>query len=399
MKPWQKYLIGSLVVFVSAFGVFTAGFAIGNRTEGPSFIGGSQDDAQGRDLIDRVYDQIISTAVEPPSEDVLARGAVKGMVETLKKSEDPYALFYSPQAYSSFQELTTGRFSGIGVWLKVKGKKLEIVSVLPSTPALKAGLQRGDVIKTVDGEPVIAASTDEAVTLIKGPEGSEVDIEILRDGRRMDFSIERADIELPNLQSRLTADNLGYIQLLGFARRAGKQVKAEVSALLDRGAEGILLDLRDNGGGLFDEAIEVASVFIEDGDVVIYRDRASDDVVYKAEGDAFEDVPVVVLVNEGTASASEIVAGALQDQDRAVIVGMQTFGKGSVQDVIPLADSSALKLTTAAYLTPDGQSIDGTGIAPDVVVDFDPDSAGDLQFRRAVEVLEGIVLSSSNAQG
>jgi carboxyl-terminal processing protease len=167
-----------------------------------------------------------------------------------------------------------------------------------------------------------------------------------------------------------------------------------VRDLVDRGAKGMILDLRDNGGGLFSEAVDVAGVFIEDGDVVVYRERSKDDVVYEAEGDAFEDIPTVVLVNEGTASASEIVAGALQDSGRAIVVGTTTYGKGSVQQIVPLADSSAMKLTTAAYLTPTGRDIDGQGIEPDVEVD-----APYGQRARAVEILQGIVLSTTDSQG
>jgi carboxyl-terminal processing protease len=166
----------------------------------------------------------------------------------------------------------------------------------------------------------------------------------------------------------LRKDHLGYVRLFSFAKRAGEQVRSAVEKLQSRGARGIILDLRDNGGGLFDEGIKVASVFMEDGDVVTYREPGSDDVTYEAEGDAIEDIPLIVLVNEGTASASEIVSGALQDSGRSELVGTTTYGKGSVQQVIPLPDSSALKFTTAAYLTPSGRNINGTGIDPDIKV-------------------------------
>ena len=231
--------------------------------------------------------------------------------------------------------------------------------------------------------------------LIKGPEGTDVRLGITREGDSLSFSITRARIELPNLQARLTEQKLGYVRLLGFARKAGEQLRDEVEELTEEGAEGIVLDLRDNGGGLFSEAISVASVFIEDGEIVTYRDNTKEDVVYDAEGEAFEDVPLVVLVNEGTASASEIVAGALKDRDRAVIIGTTTYGKGSVQEIVPLPDTSALKFTTAAYLTPDGDNINGKGIDPDVRVDAEPEE----QYRRAVEILQGIVLSETGARG
>ncbi|HWL66666.1 MAG TPA: S41 family peptidase, partial [Actinomycetota bacterium] len=306
-----------------------------------------------------------------------------------------YALFYSPKGFETFQELTTGRFSGIGVWLKQKSNDLEIISVLPSSPALEAGLRQGDAIRTIDGLQVSKMTTDEAVARIKGPEGSEVDMGVERDGTTLTFSIVRARIEIPNVRASATDGNLGYIRLLGFSRGAGKQVRSEVKRLTDEGAEGIVLDMRDNGGGLFAEAVDVASVFIEQGPIVTYRETAQEDVVYKAEGQAYEEVPLVVLVNEGTASASEIVAGALQDSERAVVVGTTTFGKGSVQEVVPLLDASAVKLTTAAYLTPEGHNINGKGIDPDVQVQAEPV----VQRQRAVEILKGIVLSVNETQG
>ena len=395
MERWQRYLIIGMAALVGAFAVFSAGFALGKRNEGQILITGGNVSGDGQKLVQEAFDRIMSTAVEPPDSNALARGAIKGMVEVLRKSDDPYAFFYSPSGYRSLRELTTGKFSGIGVWLKVKDGRLEIVSVLPSTPAHDSGLKRGDTIQSIDGDEVGEMTTDEAVGLIKGPEGTRVDLGISRAGEALSFTITRAKIELPNLQGRLTQQNLGYIRLLGFARQAGDQVRDEVEDLTEDGAEGIVLDLRDNGGGLFSEAINVASVFIEDGEIVTYRDNKSDDIVYDAEGEAFEDVPLVVLVNEGTASASEIVAGALKDRDRAVIIGTTTYGKGSVQEIIPLPDTSALKFTTAAYLTPDGNNINGEGIDPDVRVDAAPE----VQYERAVDILKGIVLSESGARG
>jgi carboxyl-terminal processing protease len=396
MERWQKYLIAGLAVLVASFGIFSIGYSLGDRG-GTTLI--TAEGLEGSDLIQEAYDRILSGSVDDPDEAALARGAIKGMVQALKKADDPYALFYSPKSYQAFQELTTGRFSGIGVWLKPKGKLLQIVSVLPDTPALDAGLRRGDVIESIDGQDVTKLTSDEAINLIKGPSGSEVALDIDRSGERLSLRIERAEIDLPNLQARITEDEVGYIRLFGFARNAGDQVRDEIESLRDKGAEGIVLDLRDNGGGLFSEAIAVASVFIEDGEIVTYRSADEGDIEYEAEGEAFEDLPLVVLVNEGTASASEIVAGALQDRDRAVLIGETTYGKGSVQEVIPLSDASAMKFTTAAYLTPNGRDIDGRGISPDVEVAFDPASRRDIQLDRAVEILQGIVLSGNGTEG
>ncbi|HEU4489084.1 MAG TPA: S41 family peptidase [Actinomycetota bacterium] len=392
MRPSQRIVGIALAGILVVFAAFSIGYFMGGESDGKA---GGVDDAAQLSVVRDAYRKIRSSAVEPPSEEALTRGAVRGMVGVLRDWDDPYALFYSPEGYRSFQELTAGQFSGIGVWLKTKNRRLEIVSVLPSTPAKAAGLKHGDIIETIDGVDVGNLSTDQAVDRIKGPEGTKVELELNRSGRSVKLAIQRRSIELPNLLARMTgAGDLGYIRLYGFARGAGRQVRRQVDHLRSEGAEGLVLDLRDNGGGLFSEAVDVASVFIEDGPIVSYQEKAEPDVVYNAKGDAFEDLPLVVLVNEGSASASEIVAGAIQDRNRALVVGTRTYGKGSVQEVVPLRDASALKLTTAAYVTPDGTDIDGEGVAPDVVVDAAPV----VQRERAIEILKGIVVSSAGAQ-
>lgn len=392
MRPSQRIVGVALAGVLVVFAAFSIGYFMGGESDGKA---GSMDDSAQLSVVRDAYRKIRSSAVEPPSEEALTRGAVRGMVGVLRDADDPYALFYSPEGYRSFQELTAGQFSGIGVWLKTKNRRLEIVSVLPSTPAKAAGLKHGDIIDAIDGVDVSNLSTDQAVDRIKGPEGTKVELELNRTGKSVKLAIKRRSIELPNLLARMTgASGLGYIRLYGFARGAGRQVRRQVDHLRSEGAEGLVLDLRDNGGGLFSEAVDVASVFIEDGPIVSYQEKAEPDVVYNAEGDAFEDLPLVVLVNEGSASASEIVAGAIQDRNRALVVGTRTYGKGSVQEVVPLRDASALKLTTAAYVTPDGTDIDGEGVAPDVVVDAAPS----VQRERAIEILKGIVVSSAGAQ-
>jgi carboxyl-terminal processing protease len=393
MERWQKISIAVLCVLVVALGSFSFGFSLGRPGARVPLFG--SDPGDGDEVIAQAMDKIRSSAVEAPSEEKLTRAAVKGMVTELRESQDPYASFYSPLGYRAFQEYTSGRFSGIGVWLKERAGRLEIVSVLPRTPAIKAGLRRGDVIKRVDGKYVGAMSTDEAVGRIKGPSGSKVELAVLRAGRLIELSLTRRSIDLPNVVARVQESGLGYIRLYGFARGAGRQLRDRVQQLTSTGAEGVILDLRDNGGGLFSEAIDVASVFIEDGDIVTYKEGSNVETVYEAEGRAYEELPLVVLVNEGTASASEIVAGALQDRQRAILVGSTTYGKGSVQNVFPLPDASALKFTTGAYLTPAGRDISGEGIEPDVEIS----GGAALQKRRAAEILEGIVLSTTGAQG
>ncbi len=380
-----------------AVGAFSFGYAMADGDASvtiPTSAGGGSS-AKGLGAIDEALSEILATSVDPPPEKALVRGAIKGMVNVVKKAGDDYAAFYSPKSYVSLQELTSGQFSGIGVWLKEKGKVLEIVSVLPGTPALEAGLKRGDVIRTVDGQDISRLASDDVINRVKGPEGTDVELGVERNGEMIDFTITRRAIELPNLKAGIVDGDIGYVRLFGFGDGAGDQLRKKVRELVDRGARGVILDLRDNGGGLFDEGVSVASAFIEDGPVVGYRTPGEDDVIYEADGKAFPDIPVVVLVNEGSASASEIVAGALQDRDRALLVGTTTYGKGSVQQILPLAYGSAIKVTSAAYLTPDGTNINGKGIEPDVVSEGSPAA----QKQRAIEILIGILLSGSSSGG
>ena len=398
MPRSQTLLFAVLAAVAVALVSFAGGLLAGGLNDGETdrlARPGRIAEGEGSEVIADALEQIRSTAVDPPTEQALVRGALRGIVKVLKKSDDPYALFYSPQGYRNFQELTTGKFSGIGVWVRPRSGRLEVVSVLPQTPARRAGLERGDVITRIDELPVSGMSPDEAVARIKGREGTSVDLTVDRGGDTLSYTITRASIDLPNLKAGFTPERFGYVRLFGFARHAGDQLRAQVRRFVQAGAKGMILDLRDNGGGLFSEGVDVASVFIENGEVVVYREKDSEDVVYEAEGDAFQDVPLVVLVNSGTASASEIVAGALQDRGRAIIVGTRTYGKGSVQEIVPLLDSSALKLTTATYLTPSGHDINGSGIEPDVVVD----ASASIQRSRAIEILNGIVLSTTGAQG
>ena len=400
MERWQKVLIAVLGAVVATAFSFTLGFTFAKRRAESGTLS-IDTDRQGAalNIIRDAYRKIQETSIDPPNEDDLSRAGVRGMIKALRAAGDDYAAFYSPRGYRDFQELTSGKFSGIGVWLKPRDGRLTVVSVLPSSPALEADLQKGDVITSIDGRAVENMTTDEAVARIKGREGTEVTLEVERGVQELRFEITRSELELPNIRASVTSEGLGYLRLQGFARGAGNQLREQIKKFTDEGVEGILLDMRDNGGGLFSEAIDVASVFIEDGEIVHYHTRTEDDVTYDAEGDAFEDLPLVVLVNEGTASASEIVAGALQDNDRAILVGTTTFGKGSVQEVVPLLNATAVKLTTAAYLTPDRHDIDGGGIDPDVEVREEEDFSPDVQRLRAAEILKGIVLSSRESQG
>ena len=393
-RPGKAFIAAIAVLFVVAAS-FALGYSLGERRDEGFGIFGGTTGQTALDVVDDAYQKIHSEAMDPPTRDELAQGAVKGMIRVLNRSGDRYALFYSPKGYREFREYTSGHFSGIGVWLKEKNGELAIISVLPSTPARAAGLRAGDVVERIDGKSVAPMTVEQAVNLIKGQPGTEVSLTVDRDGELLTYSITRAAIQLPEVVSRMTGADLGYVHVYGFTRGTGDELRNAVKKLTAKGARGVILDLRDNGGGLLSEAIDVASVFLETGKIVTYKQSSSSEVVYDAEGDAFDGIPLVVLVNEGTASASEIVAGALQDRDRAVLVGSTTYGKGLVQQVFPLGDASALKFTTGAYFTPSGRNINGKGIQPDVEVHAPPA----MQKRRAIQILKGILASSNGAPG
>ncbi|HEX2240969.1 MAG TPA: S41 family peptidase [Actinomycetota bacterium] len=381
------------VITASLFvaGIFSVGFSMGRDATGGDLGFGRSADRVDFGVVRDVYRQIREDSVEPPSAEALTRGAIRGMVRTLR-AHDPYALFYSPEDYRYLKEIQTGKYQGIGIMLRQKDGLLVIASVLPDTPAQEEGLKRGDIIRSIDGVLVRQFNSDEAVDRIKGRPGTEVVLGIERDEKDLVFTLTRRELDLPNLKASVVEQDFGYVRLFGFSHGASEQLRDKVRTLLERGVQGIVLDLRGNPGGLFIEAVDVAGVFIENGAVVVYEARSEPQKVYEAEGNAFEDVPLVVLVNEATASASEIVAGALQDRERAILVGATTFGKGSVQRFVELRDDSAVKLTTATYTTPGGRNINGLGIEPNVEVARN-------QLRRALAILRGIVLSKSGGQG
>jgi carboxyl-terminal processing protease len=369
LKPWVA-LLGAAILLAA---VFLGGYEVAERRNSPPGISSS---SKGFDQLRNAYGEIISSAVKPPDEIALARGAIKGMIKVLNKEGDKYAFFFGPKSYRSFQELTTGKFSGIGVWLKQRGRAL-------------AGIKPGDLIRKIDGKPVTRMSTDQAVATIKGPEGSDVSLAIDRHGDQLSFKLKRRTLKLPSLVARKISPDIGYVHLFSFSQGAGAQLRARVNEFVSQGAKGLILDLRDNGGGLLDEGVNVASLFIDSGKIVTTKAPGGSDKTFDANGNAIPRLPLVVLVNGGTASASEIVSGALQDHHRAILVGTTTYGKGSVQQIFPLSGDSAMKLTTEHYYTPSGRDINGKGIAPDVVVKSVAD-----QQPRAIQILKGIISSN-----
>jgi carboxyl-terminal processing protease len=389
MDATLRRLIATLAVLVVGFAAFTVGYTVGRG--GIDLFG---DQGEGVGAITDAYNKIRSQSVNPPSEEELARAAIKAMVEAVRENGDPYATFYGPQGLQAFQELTSGQFSGVGIRLETRDGRFEVQSVLPSSPAQRAGMKAGDVITEVNGKPIEELTEGEAANIIRGPANTKVSVVVRRDEVELEFKMTRARIVIPNASARLIDNEVGYVRLFSFANGAADDIRDKVDHLRAKGADGIVLDLRDNPGGLFDEAVDVASLFIESGTIVTYKARDQEGVDYKANGDAYEDLPLVVLVNGGSASASEVVAGALQDLDRAELVGETTYGKGAVQHVFPMLDASALKFTTAIYLTPDGHDLSGSGLRPDVTV-----TGRRAQQERATAMVRGLVVAASGEQG
>lgn len=319
----------------------------------------------------------------------LIYGALKGMLASL----DPHSQFMNPDSYKEIREETKGEFGGLGIEISIRDGLLTIISPLEDTPAYKAGIKAGDRIVKIDNVSTKNSTLVDAVKKLRGKPGTEVTLMILREseGRIFDLKITRSIIKLDSVKEAvILEDNIGYVRLSEFQERTSRDLLKEIERLKKEGMEGFVLDLRNNPGGLLEAAVEVANIFLlKDKDIVVIRGRTKDqEITYKAKGMPYTDFPIVVMVNGGSASASEIVAGALQDNKRSIVLGTKTFGKGSVQTVIPLKDKSALRLTTAKYFTPSGRAIREEGIVPDVVVEYRALPVEDTKNKKTEEVFE-----------
>jgi carboxyl-terminal processing protease len=319
-----------------------------------------------------VFDMVKKNYVEEVDSSALMQGAINGMIKSL----DPHSTYMTPELYKELEVETQGRFGGIGIEITLLKDVLTVVSPIEDTPAFNAGVKSGDQIIKIDGKSTKDISIMEAVKKLRGPQDTKVTITIMRENmaKPKDFVLTRAIIQVKSVKAKTFDDNIGYIRIASFHERTADDVR---KALRDidkkvRPMKGLVLDLRNDPGGLLIQAIEVSDMFLKAGVIVSTRGRTKTmETKAIAKNDSNEiTCPIVVLVNEGTASAAEIVAGALQDNGRALIIGTKTFGKASVQTVIPLEDGSALKLTTARYYTPKGRSIQAEGIKPDVIVKY-----------------------------
>lgn len=329
-----------------------------------------------------VYNKIESRYPGKVDQKELLYGAIRGTVDSLG---DPYSLFLAPEERNRFFEEIKGEFSGIGAEITQQGDQYVVVSPVAGSPAEAAGLKPQDIVLSVDGKAASDFGFNELINAIRGPKGTIVELKVKRGDEEKTFQVTRDTITVSSVDYTQRDDGLAYIRITQFGDDTVQRMTDAAKQVKDAKARGVVLDLRNNPGGYLDGAIDVASLFVKDGTIVKEQDKVGEEKSYVPTLESvLGDVPLVVLVNDGSASAAEIVAGAIQDHNRGKLVGVKTFGKGSVQEVEDLADGSALRLTVAAWLTPNGRAINKQGIEPDIQVNDDESTPADEQLDRAV---------------
>ena len=342
-----------------------------------------------RELIDKYY-------LGEVNEENLKEGAVRGYIEGLG---DPYTEYISKEEMEEYMQDTLGNYVGIGIYMTTNTKNGHIVvlATMKGSPAENAGLKPGDEIIRVDGEDCTTKNSTEVSNKIKGEEGTTVKLEILRDNQTLNFEVKRENIKVNPVEGKVVNDNIGYIKFTSFDETTAEDFKTTYEQLASQNIQSLIIDLRNNGGGLVDQAVDIADYFLEKGQVVIYEvDKNGNEEAEMSENDPIINIPVVILTNENTASASEILAGSLKDYGKATIVGTTTYGKGVIQQILSFKDGSGLKITTEEYQTPNHNKINKIGIEPDEVVEL-PDTVEneldvpedqDTQLQKAIEILK-----------
>src|SRR3954471_12475979 len=386
-SPGALGILVALIPIALVLGIFLGGH--------PGTLPGFARDALVDDSDGRLYEEAVDTIqrdyYRKIDRDQLLTTSLSAAVESL---QDQFSHYFSPKEYADFQLDTEGQFEGVGMSVSETKEGLRVEEVYDGSPAKEGGLKVGDLIVSVNGKPLAGKTSDQSTALIKGRAGSSVTLG-LEDGRKL--TMKRAKVDIPIVQSetkREAGKKIAWVRLAGFTSGSGKDVKKAVKDELDKGATGVVLDLRHNGGGLLNEAVSVASVFLEDGRVVSTKGRARPERVYNADGGAIKSsIPVSVLVDGASASASEIVTGALQDRKRAKVVGSRTFGKGVFQEIEQLSNGGGLDITVGEEFSPRGRNLGGggvrrgAGIAPDIAASDDPKTSKDEALDKALETV------------
>ena len=347
------------------------------------------------DLFGEVLEKINKEYVDEVDQSKSMDAAINGLLQSL----DPYSSYMTPESFESMQTETSGKFGGLGIEVGMESGVVKVISPIDNTPASKAGIKAGDYIVKINGVQVQGKSLMEAVDLMRGPVGSSIEITVRRRGikKALTFYITREIIQVQSVKSELIDNNIGYIRLTSFNENSSNQIKKKISKLnKNQDPKGYILDLRNNPGGLLSQAIKISDFFLENGEIVSTKSRQSSEnrKWFAKKGDLINGKALIVLINYGSASASEIVAGALKDHKRAIIIGENSYGKGSVQSIIPLKNKGAIRLTIAKYYLPSGESISEVGVTPDIEIiegldDFKFNSETDNQLNFAIKLLNG----------
>jgi carboxyl-terminal processing protease len=371
MNPRRAAGIALVTLLLAA--AFVVGLFITRGSTLATSSRSSSPSAQGpHRVIDEVRDALARSYYRSVPREVLQKQTIDGVLNELG---DPNTDFLTAVEYDSLKSRTARSYSGVGLTVEPSRVGLVVTSAL-NGPAREAGVRRGDIIVRIDGRPAGRLTFDQALNLIKGQQGTVVHLTLKRKGDRRRITVVRQEITLPSLRARLVrfrGTKLGVIRLLSFPDATSERIREATQSLVRRGAKGVVLDLRDNPGGLLTQAVRTVSIFLDEGVVCTISGLHQDETTYEVTGDAtYPNLPLVVAVNHGSASASEIVAAALQDHERAIVIGHRTYGKASVQSIRPLSHGTALKLTTAMYRTPAGRDLTGLGVHPRIRVDDDP---------------------------
>ncbi len=366
----NKALVGAVLGAAAGFGIALqmtgSGFGIGS-----AHAQNNESTYRNLELLGDIFERVRSAYVEPVDEEKLLQSAISGMLGSL----DPHSSYLPPKGYEDMQEQTQGKFGGLGIEVTMEDGVVKVVAPIDDTPAARAGLQANDLITHLDGEPIVGLSLGEAVEKMRGVVDTKINLTVFREGKDEPFDVEltRAVITIFPVKARVEGD-IGYLRITTFNKQTGEDLNTKIEELTQEIGDdltGFVVDLRNNPGGLLSQAISVSDTFLDAGEIVSTRgrDARSAERYQATEGDLAGGKPIVVLINGGSASASEIVAGALQDHRRAIVVGTKSFGKGSVQTIMPLTNGGAMRLTTSRYYTPSGRSIQALGIEPDIPVE------------------------------